>query len=145
MSYGKEGGDTMLYVLLIISGLVSWLALKNKAFLLGFLAGASWFVVLAYVAAYPPGSLTAGDTIHNMLLLVLGGVAISMPLVTFRMAKTKEYHLSAGGEEGEPMQHVATISDRRASRHGWGGNFAENPEEYQARVRKILRPSRRRR
>lgn len=135
----------MLYVLLIISGVLSWFALRERIFLLGLLAGGAWFVVMAYVAAYPPGELTQGDNIHNMLVLILAGAAISVPVITIRLARSQSYHISASGEEGEPMQHIATISDRKSSRHGWGGSFAESEEEYKARVHSILHPKRRRR
>ncbi len=135
----------MVYMLLAISGLLSWFALRERISLLGLLAGGAWFIVMAYVAAYPPGALTQGDTIHNMLVLILAGVAISVPVITIRIARYKTYHLSASGEEGEPMQHIATISDKKSSRHGWGGSFAENEDEYKARVHSILHPKRRRR
>ncbi len=137
----------MLYVLLIIAGLLSWFALKNKYFLLGFLAGAAWFVVVAYVAAYPPGALTQGDTIHNMLLLVLAGVAIAMPLVTFRLARSKEYNVTAGivggKEEGDAPRLVASVRENRSARHGVASNFNESPEEYQAKIRALLKPTKR--
>lgn len=135
----------MLYVLLIISGVLSWFALRERISLLGLLAGGAWFIVMAYIATYPPGALVQGDTIHRMLVLILIGVSISVPVITIRMARSKTYHISARGEEGEPMQHIATISDRKSSRHGWGGSFAESEEEYKARVHSILHPKRRRR
>ena len=135
----------MLYVLLIMSSVLSWLALRERIFLLGLLAGGAWFITMAYVATYPPGSLTQGDTIHNMLVLILAGAAVSVPVITIRIARSQTYHISASGEEGEPMQHVATISDKKSSRHGWGGSFAEDEDEYKARVHSILHPRRRRR
>jgi len=140
----------MLYVLLIIAGLLSWFALKNKAFLLGLLAGAGWVVAGAYVAAYPPGALTAGDTIHGMLLIVLFGAGITMPLVAMRLQKSKEYDVTAGivggnREEGEIPKLVASVRESSSARHGVESNFNESPEEYRMRVHKILHPKRIRR
>jgi len=140
----------MLYVLLIIAGLLSWFSLKNKAFILGLLAGAAWIVTMAYVAAYPPGALTQGDTIHGMLLIVLAGTGVSMPLVAMRLQKSKEYNVTAGivggnREEGEIPKLVASVRETSSARHGVESNFNESPEEYRMRVHKILHPKRIRR
>ncbi|KKM93161.1 hypothetical protein LCGC14_1211250 [marine sediment metagenome] len=135
----------MLYVLLIIAGLLSWFALKNnRVFVLGFLAGAAWFLVMAYVAEFPPGGLTKGDTIHSMLLIVLAGAAVIIPLASIRLGKSKEYNVTAGiiggGEDDEAPRLVATVRESRSMRHGVASNFNESPEEYQAKVRKMLHP-----
>lgn len=141
----------MLYVLLIIAGLLSWFALKNKSFLIGFLAGAAWFVTMAYVATYPPGPLVQGDTIHGMLVLVLVGVALTIPLASMRLARSKKYEVDVDMESTSGRGRISgqvtseSVSMNRSARHGFGGQFAETPEEYQARVRAILRPRHKRR
>ena len=139
----------MLYVLLAIAGLISWFALRNKASLLGLLSGGAWFVILAYIAEYPPGNLTQGDTIHNMLLLVLGGVAVAMPLITFSIAKASKYNVELGVDvEGRKVFGSATedLGMAKSTRHGWGGDtYNESADEYQQRIHSVLHPKRKRR
>lgn len=137
------------YLLVAIAGLLSWFALKEKAFLLGLIAGAAWLVTMAYVAGNPPVGLVAGDTVHSMLLIVLIGAAISVPLVAMRLQRGKD--TMVGGTDyndsslDRPPRFVAQIKESRSMRHGVASNFNESPEEYQARIHRMLHPKRSRR
>lgn len=140
----------MLYVLLIIAGLLSWFAMRIRTIVFGICAFGAWFVTMGYVATYPPGSLTQGDTLHGMLVIVLAGAGISVLIMSIRAARSKEYNIDMdyGDVENHRVSGRVTSETKSISstRHGWNsGEFNENYDEHKVRMYKLLHPKRSRR
>jgi len=137
----------MLYVLLIIAGLLSWFTMKTRTILLAICAFGAWFVTLAYIVAYPPGNLTAGDNIHSMLIYVLAGTGIAILILGIRASRQKSYNVEMEYDDAGKPRIIGkvtgeAVSMSRSSRHGWGGSYAESPEEYQARLSNLRKRKR---
>lgn len=141
-----EGVGVTLLALILFCGILSFLSLRTISVLLAVGASGSWLAVMSFIVAYPPGNMDAGETPHQMLIVVFFAVATAVlisGIVRSRRSRegTPEYEGAGYSPPSgkEPTQITgASVRQTRSSRHGWGGDFAEDPEEYQARIHKLL-------
>lgn len=146
------GVDELGFTLALLTVGMSMVAARTRQLVASLGASALWSSLLAYILA----NTTAGLNWQGIFIISAGAFIIAM--LMFGVLRRG----SAGGisginwrgvESGEEAESKpsntqitgASVRQSRSSRHGWGGEFAESPEEYQARVRSILRPRRRRR
>ncbi len=135
--------------LIALAGILSVLVVRSRNWLMAVCAAGAWAVLIAYIVVNPPGNMVAGDTSHQMLVIVLSGVAIAMLIVGIQHGRSKE---PEGEYEGEPSgenrnkrrDYTEVVRENRNRRHKADTHFAESPEEYQARIHLMLHPKRRR-
>ncbi len=130
---------TILFLAVILTVVNIWLLIARKPnYIVAFIAGASWIAFLAYTRANPMSGMATGSTTDEILVIICLAMVIAMPLVTF--FSVRESNMA---EFKKRSNALSSYREERETRHGTRGNFAESPEEYQARVRGILRHKKR--
>lgn len=143
------GVDELGFTLALLTVGMSMVAARSRQMVASMGASALWASLLAYILA----NTTAG--LNWQAIFIISAFAFIVAMLMFGVFRRGSvggirWQGIEGGEETEskPVSKQVTdtsVRQSRSSRHGWGGEFAESPEEYQARVHKILHPSRRRR
>ncbi len=139
-----EGGGMTLIALFLLCGILTFVVLWSKNFLLALMGAASWLFATWYTLQSPPFGLVAGSTGHEMLLIVLIGMALSLPAYIMVIGNwgsgSNEEPLSEGSED-------KAFNARRFLRNGDVGNrtvprpHKETIGEYRDRVHRALHPN----
>lgn len=107
---------SIFYGIAGLAAIFTFFAAKTSYWILKFLAGAAWVVSGLYWQANPPGILTAGDSIHVIVYLLLYIFGISCMFWTFwrtngeSMGKIIPFWRSE--EDDESYRHESTRRER---------------------------------
>ncbi len=131
----------------VIAAIITFAALMVRNFVLAISASGMWIFTAYYVLNNPPFGLTAGDTGHQILLIVLAGVILGVPMYVVLGNGTA----TSGESRGNVTRVIVenrNFSWRRFLSSGDIGNreipppHEETQEEYRARVNRALHPNR---
>ncbi len=139
--------DATGLLLIFIVAVITIFNIRRPNVLLAIGGAGAWLALMVYLVNNPPAGMTAGSAVHEILILVLSGVAIAVLLSGIQRSRGREI-------EGESEERTSPRSDNkrdyterirevRQSRHSPNTSFAESEEEYQARIHRILHPKRR--
>lgn len=137
-----DWGDNMIFIaLFLLCGILSFLSLRSKTFLLAIAAGGAWLAMMVYVEANPPGELSRGDPAHVMLFLALMAAAIAIPMVSIARHLSNDRKGIVTSEEGEEEPSSPNFIQRLAGQD----DRSESDEEYRARVHRVYTKNKRKR
>lgn len=141
---GNIGGETMiLLALFVLGGILGFLSLRNRSFLLAIGAGGAWMGLAVYVEANPPLNLSRGDPAHVMLFLALLAVAIGLPMISVARHLGSDRKTAEGEEVEEPTD--TSLFKRLTGQGSRATQPSESAEEYRERVHRAFTKKRRRR
>jgi len=131
----------MLYALLAIAGIISWISARASYFPLKMAAGFAWFGVFAYwISANLVTDGTPTDVIVMLTLMFIGLIFLFWGISTRVPSKTVEEHYTSAGK----LINRIIKSDRQEEPRK-SSQFDESALEHRERVRKALNRGGRRR
>ena len=134
-------------MIVVIAGIITFAALMVRNFVLAISASGMWIFAAYYALNNPPFGLVAGDTGHQILLIVLAGVILGVPMYVVLGNGTATSGERTGNVNRVIVQNNG-FSMRRFLTSGDIGNrdapkpHAETQLEYKERVNKALHPNR---
>lgn len=142
------GIDELGFTLALLTVGMSMIAARTRHLVASLGASAMWASLLAYILA----NTTAGLNWQSIFIISAFAFIVAMLMfgvfrrsttggITFRSIESGDETIS----ETPMSQPSNVVRQTREARHGLTSNFAETPEEYQARIHSILHPRRRRR
>jgi hypothetical protein len=132
------GGNMSIFLGLIgLAGILSFLAFKFPNYLLAIVSGASWIVLIPYLAANPFGGITTGSNTQQILFLVFGGAGLAMLITTIMRAVSKqkelraqvEFYKTGGSDKPDADSYSAYMTAKRTD-----SDEDESIEEYRKRI-----------
>lgn len=123
-----------LILIVILAIFLTVLTFWKPNYILAFISAGSWVALLAYTRSNHLYGMAPGSTNDEFLVIICLAMAIAMPLTTF--FRMRDSNRAEAKLTSNPLQ---SFREERQTRHGSSGRFAESSEEYQARVRAILR------
>lgn len=144
-----EGGNAMtLLSLLGFCGIISFLSMRSRFYLLKLLAGAAWVAMFVYWMYNPPAVIGEGTPPHIAIMIVIVGMAVAIPLIGLgreidtQSDWTKGLHTESSGafkftlpgwmkNESPQEARLARMDERRA-----------REDAYRERMHRVLHPPR---
>ena len=121
------------WILLVMAGFLTVLALWRYNFVFYFVASFGWWGLWAYHVNYPPANIVIGTLAYDIIYYTLILVALGVFLLYFIGRRQRQSMTSLGVEDGKIVANTASQE-----------STADATEEYRQRVRRALNPRRRR-
>ncbi len=136
-------------VLIALAGILSMLVMKGRNWLLAICAAGAWAVLISYIVANPPANMVAGDTPHQMLVIVLSGVAMAILITGIQRGRTMDSEGISDEDINNELikrnKYDAELIKARVKRYASDTQFSESTESYKDRIHRKLHPETRRR
>jgi len=134
----KIGGNMMmLFGLFAFCGIVSFLSLRSRFFLLKLLAGAAWIGMFIYWMYNPP--LEAGSPPHIAVMIVLVGLAVAIPLMGLGNEVSTQTDWRSGGKSEAMNLFKFKIPDwMKGQEVAKKEEREEKTEEYRERLHRAM-------
>lgn len=101
--------DASGYILILLGIGISYLAISKKNMLIAVLASAIWLMLMIFFQSNPIAGFTTGSNGDNVTTVVLLGLMIAVPLVSWSFFKQEKVH-----EERENVDWNTKQADRKA-------------------------------
>ncbi len=86
-----------IYVIAGLAIFTSFMAIKSSYWVLKFLAGAFWVGVATFWKMYLPATITAGNALDKIILIILVGMAVAFFVMPFWYTESKNGNEVARG------------------------------------------------
>ncbi len=130
----------ILFVILLLAIILTVFTIWKPNYIFAFISAAGWLAFLSLTRTSGLYGMVVGSAGDEFVVIICLAMAIAMPLTTFFRFRESNESIKAGKGRTSVL---SSYREERETRHGTRGNFAESPEEYQARVRGILRHKKR--
>lgn len=137
----QGGGFMTLIALFAFCGIVSFMSLRSRFYLLKLLAGACWIAMLVYWIYVPPASITAGSPPHIAVMIVLIGLAVAIPILGLgREIETQKDWRTGLSTEKTGAFHFKLPDWLRSPEAKVESQRKANLSEYKDKLHKALNP-----
>ncbi len=131
-------------ILIALAGILSMLVMKGRNWLLAVCAAGAWAVLIAYVANNPPANMVAGDTPHQMLVIVLSGVAMAILITGVQRGRVVDTDVSDDDVANELVKRNSELLRNVRTKRQSSGMQSEGTDDYRDLIRSKLYPKTRR-
>lgn len=130
-----------VWFIMVVAVFITAFALWKPNYILAVVSAASWILVLWYTRTTPFATIAIGSTGDTIIILICIGIAMGIILYTIQRIRKEQ------GISNSSTNDSSDYDNEMSNRHGASSNSSkyESASEYQARVRRVLNPKKRKR